>query len=76
VVKSGPEIVNRISYNKRPLGIVWPHLMNPKMKTVLVRVVIGKGQMVILFRATPRLDRRMELLEVVFGTVDLGSNAG
>jgi hypothetical protein len=50
--------------------------MNPKMKTVLVRVVIGKGQMVILFRATPRLDRRMELLEVVFGTVDLGSNAG
>ena len=78
MIESGAQIVNAIPDDQRQQWIEWFSHWGGNCKLMPLRLLIsGNGALVSLkFRAQKSLDSRVDLLEIVICSIDLGANAG
>ena len=71
VIQSGPEIVNNITSNDRPLNIVRHYFPVPENYHLPFRLMIDNKTVIVFLRSAPFIDSKFKLHEVVFSPINL-----
>jgi len=74
MVKRGTEVVDNITNHQSPVKIIGPNLLDGQIPPCPPRVLINNNGISLFFRATPCLESRIELIEVILRSSDFLPN--